>query len=78
MKVIFARHGETIFGAEGRFEGLSNSPLTDKGRVQARKLAEFCKKEGVEKIYSSPLGRALNTAGEISKTCNLCISYETY
>lgn len=71
MKVIFARHGETVFGKENRFEGLSNSPLTQKGKTQAENLAEFCKKEKIKKIYSSPLGRARETAFEVSKVCGL-------
>lgn len=75
MKIIFTRHGETVFGKEERFEGLSNSPLTQKGKTQARNLAEFCKKEGVEKIYSSPLGRGRETSEEISKMCQLKITF---
>lgn len=71
MKIIFARHGETVFGEEGRFEGLSNSPLTEKGKIQAKNLAEFCKKEGTQKIYSSPLGRSRDTSEEVSKACGL-------
>lgn len=71
MRIIFARHGETVFGAEERFEGLSNSLLTKKGKAQAIRLAEFCKKEGVEKIYSSPLERARKTSREVAKACKL-------
>jgi|SRR3989344_7512359 len=73
MKIIFARHGETVFGQEERFEGLSNSLLTQKGKIQAKNLGEFCKKEGVKKIYSSPLGRAQETSKTVSKDCSLKI-----
>ncbi len=76
MKIIFARHGETVFGAEGRFEGVSNSSLTDRGKAQARKLGQFCRKECVGKIYSSPLGRAKQTSLETSKVCNLKVTFK--
>lgn len=71
MLIIFARHGETVFGKEGRFEGISNSALTKKGEMQARLLSRFCERYRVEKIYISPLLRAVHTARFTAKLCHL-------
>ncbi len=38
--VVLARHGETDDNAAGRFQGVRNPPLNDRGREQARALAE--------------------------------------
>lgn len=62
MLIIFARHGETVFGLEKRLEGLSDSSLTDNGRRQAEKLGFYCQEKGVKAIFTSPLKRSLDTA----------------
>ncbi len=62
--IILIRHGETVWNREGRFQGRLNSPLTQKGRLQAKengaKLKAIISKN--IKIFSSPLGRAKETA----------------
>jgi len=64
--IILIRHGQTIWNEEGRFQGRLNSPLTKKGELQAKENAQKLKKniEDFEniKIFSSPLGRARDTA----------------
>ncbi len=61
----FVRHGETEWNAEGRLCGRTDVPLSKVGRWQARLLAARLKPISVEALYSSPLGRALETAGLI-------------
>ena len=55
------RHGETIWNAEGRYQGQRDSPLTASGRQQAKVLgwllAELPLPSPV-RAYVSPLGRA--------------------
>ena len=63
---MLARHGETVFNVEGRWQGQSDSPLTDRGRAQARELARALAEEPIAAIYTSDLGRAANTAREIA------------
>lgn len=60
--IIFARHGQTVAGSQSRYEGYSDSPLTGLGKKQAQALGEYCKKEKITKIISSPLPRAFTTA----------------
>ncbi|HHD80218.1 MAG TPA: histidine phosphatase family protein [Campylobacterales bacterium] len=64
--IILVRHGQTIWNKEGRFQGRLNSPLTQKGELQAKENS-FKLKKNIEnitniKIFSSPLGRARDTA----------------
>lgn len=64
---MFARHGETVFNVEGRWQGQSDSPLTERGLAQARQLAAALADEPLDAVYSSDLGRALNTAAELAR-----------
>ncbi|MDO8658548.1 MAG: histidine phosphatase family protein [Candidatus Levybacteria bacterium] len=63
--MIFARHGQTEYGKEERYEGFSNSPLTNLGKKQAEQLGIFCKSKKIYKIISSPSMRSLETAKTI-------------
>ncbi len=57
------RHGETDFNKEGRWQGAGHNPeLNLAGIAQAHILAETLSSYGLQKIYSSPLTRALQTA----------------
>jgi broad specificity phosphatase PhoE len=58
--IILARHGETDWNAEGRWQGHSDPPLNERGREQARELAAAL--DGVEVVYASDLARARETA----------------
>ena len=61
-KILLVRHGETRWNLENRFQGGLNSDLTQHGRVQAKNLALNLSKVKIDKIYSSPAPRALETA----------------
>ncbi len=39
LTLYFARHGETIANVEHRFQGHNDTPLTERGRTQARMIA---------------------------------------
>ncbi|MBQ4469307.1 MAG: histidine phosphatase family protein [Synergistaceae bacterium] len=70
-RVIFARHGQTEWNKEYRFQGRTNVKLTDTGKQQAESLAERLSSWPIEIIYTSPLDRALYTARAIAKRHNL-------
>ena len=66
VRILLARHGETLFNVEGRWQGQSDSPLTERGRAQARELARALADEQIAAVYTSDLGRAASTAAEIA------------
>ena len=74
VRILLARHGETVFNVEGRWQGQSDSPLTARGLAQARALARALADEPIAAIYSSDLGRALDTAAEVAKLHQLTVT----
>lgn len=60
------RHGETEWNREGRWQGVFDSPLTEKGRAQARAVGDLLRDIGVtprtHRFFVSPQGRARETA----------------
>lgn len=57
-------HGETLFSRQGKCEGWSDSPLTDRGRAAARALGtDVLAAQGIEvgTCFSSSSGRAWET-----------------
>jgi len=60
--VYLARHGQTAYNLEGRFQGQQPVPLDDVGRAQARELAQRAALCDFATLWSSPLLRALETA----------------
>lgn len=65
LKLYITRHGETEWNIEKKMQGWKNSNLTDKGIASAIKLAESLRDIEFSNIYSSPLGRALETANYV-------------
>src|SRR4051812_30309586 len=61
-RVFIVRHGATILSAEDRFAGETDVPLSDEGREQTRHLAKRLRTEKISAVYSSPLGRTMETA----------------
>ena len=64
--LILLRHGETEWNRERRIQGLSDIPLNDTGRAQAREAGELLRVElaDAERVVmvSSDLSRAVETA----------------
>lgn len=65
-RVIFARHGQTEWNKEIRFQGKTNVRLTEEGKLQAQALAQRLSSWPLEVIYTSPLDRAVYTAQAIA------------
>lgn len=65
------RHGETNWNILGKTQGHGNSNLTEKGIEQATTLANSMTKYPIDYIYTSDLGRAVETADIIANKLNL-------
>jgi len=73
MKLYVTRHGETEYSLNNIVCGSTDSPLTENGREQARRLADNIRSGDlrISLIYTSPLIRAQETAEIISKTISV-------
>jgi broad specificity phosphatase PhoE len=69
--IHLARHGQTAYNAEGRFQGHLPVPLDDTGRAQARELAETVADVEVRTLVCSPLARARETADIVARRIGL-------
>jgi probable phosphoglycerate mutase len=69
--VYLARHGETAYNHEGRFQGQGEVPLNDTGRAQALELAERAAGFGFRALWCSPLLRARETADTVAAKIGL-------
>ena len=66
-RVVLIRHGETAHNRKNILQGVSDVPLNEAGRKQAAKLAERVSEEfKYDKVYSSDLSRASETALELA------------
>ena len=65
--LYFVRHAESEANAAGRFAGQTDSPLTARGREQAEAVAEFLGNVRFDRVISSDLARARDTAAAIAR-----------
>ena len=75
-KLFLVRHGETEWNCEGRIQGVLDSPLTDKGMIQARTNALILKSLSVTQLIASPLGRAKRTAEIIAEITGAACDFD--
>lgn len=67
MKIYAARHGQTEWNALDKVCGRTDINLTQEGYRQAEMLANSILECGIQRIYSSPLRRAMDTSRVISE-----------
>jgi len=70
------RHGETEWNLVGKQQGHLDSPLTEAGIKQAHWLAAGLQGRGIEVLYSSDLGRAVQTAEIIGAALGLEVNID--
>ncbi|MBQ8946134.1 MAG: histidine phosphatase family protein [Lachnospiraceae bacterium] len=69
MRLIYVRHGEPDY---------ANDCLTETGRQQAIAVSKRLQKEGISEIYTSPMGRASQTASYTSELLDIPIQTMDY
>ena len=76
LTLYLIRHGETAWNEEGRCQGVTDIPLTQKGYRQARAVANALERRPICRVLTSPLQRARDTATLIAQAH--AVSLECY
>lgn len=72
-RLCLVRHGETDWNAQRRIQGQIDIPLNAAGRRQAQATAAGVAGAGFDAVYSSDLGRALETAAPIAAALGMAL-----
>jgi len=72
-KIYIVRHGETQWNKEEVFRGRKDIPLNESGLRQANSVGQYFSHISVNRIVSSPLERARQTAEAISNTTGTAV-----
>lgn len=79
--IWLVRHGQTVFNREERLQGRIDSPLTELGVAQARRVGDWFAPKiaagGAWRILASPLGRTQATARLIAEAAGFAGTVET-
>jgi len=70
-KIIITRHGRTDYNDKHLFDYKDNASLSEIWKKQALELASILKNEKIDKAYSSPLKRCIDTITPTAKEHNL-------
>ncbi|ATM06025.1 histidine phosphatase family protein [Raoultella planticola] len=66
MKILLVRHGETEWNGVNRLQGHLDSPVTARGHRQIAALIRALDGEKIDRVVSSPAGRAVAAATPIA------------
>ncbi len=72
-RLVLLRHGETVGNQQQLWTGWTDTPLSERGREQVQHTAEWAARNGQQfvALYSSPIGRAKQTAQAVGKAIGL-------
>lgn len=81
QEVALVRHGETEWSRDGKHTGLTDVPLTEPGREQARALAQVLAGRSFGRVLTSPLSRAAQTCeivglGAAAQVCDDLVEWD--
>jgi probable phosphoglycerate mutase len=76
--IYITRHGESQWNVECKVQGVTDTPLTERGTQQAHELAKKIKESGIkiDEILHSPLSRAADTAKIVAEENGLPLTLE--
>ncbi|HEY2297093.1 MAG TPA: histidine phosphatase family protein [Jatrophihabitans sp.] len=75
-KLVLLRHGRTAWNAQRRFQGQSDPPLDEVGRMQAYEIAALISALAPDLLVSSDAARAMQTAEPLAAMTGLELSAE--
>jgi len=74
--LLLARHGETDWNRERRWQGHAEIELNNTGRAQARALAGELALDGAAAVYTSDLSRARETAEIVAEEIGMPVTLD--
>ena len=75
-RLVLLRHGQTDFNVGGRMQGHLDSMLTETGVEQAAAVAPEIARLMPDRVISSDLRRAVDTADQVAAACGLPVKYD--
>ena len=75
-RVLLLRHGQTSWNAQDRFQGQTDVDLDEVGRVQATRAARLLARLHPDRLVSSDLRRARDTAGPLAELTGLPLAVD--
>jgi len=66
MRTLLVRHGQTDWNRNRIFRGRADVPLNEEGRAEADAIGRALEGVRIDKVYASPLSRAIETAQRAS------------
>jgi len=76
-RLLLVRHGQSVWNAEGRWQGQADPPLSALGEEQAREAAPRLGALGFSRILASDLRRAGRTAGILAAALGLPVEVDS-
>lgn len=73
-RLYLIRHAQALGNVNLTFQGHSDEPLTDKGKLQIERLCERMKEVKLDAVYASPLIRAHETAQALAASHGLSVT----
>lgn len=70
-RIIFVRHGQTTWNLELKYQGHTDTELSELGLAQAQQVAGRLAQEKITAVYASDLSRAFRTAEAIAEVQGL-------
>jgi probable phosphoglycerate mutase len=70
-RLVLVRHAETVWVEQGLLHGRLESPLSATGRRHAEQTAQRLRGERFDALYTSPKGRAVETAAILGRVVGL-------
>lgn len=75
-RIILLRHGQTDYNVAGRMQGHLDSVLTPVGHEQAARAAPVIAALAPDRVISSDLRRAVDTAEVVGAACGLPVKFD--
>jgi broad specificity phosphatase PhoE len=73
LRLLLLRHAETHWNRERRYQGWTDTDLSDVGRAQAEAASRLLARQPLAAVWSSPLRRARETAAIIAAAQGLVV-----